>query len=171
MDGRRLAGQVAPATTAASDVPKWPATRAPCAGLTALRHLDLSSNRLASPALASACCSGLTCLRLASNRLTADGGSCAGWLPPLPSLLQLDISRNSLTGLEGLATAAPLLRVLAATGNRIACLPPAMHLPFLQELWLGGNALEAVPAWPWLPSLQALYLNDNRLASLAAMQV
>ena len=82
------------------------------AGLTALRRLDLSGNQLTSAGLAAtglAACGGarLTSLCLSGNRLT----DLASWMGPLPSLLHMDVGGNAITGLQGLAQAAPLLQV------------------------------------------------------------
>lgn len=50
----------------------------------------------------------------------------------------LDVSRNQLTQLHGLA-AFPLLQSLVASNNRIAQFPPQLLNPLLRELWLNGN--------------------------------
>lgn len=94
----------------------------PCrAGLSALRALDLSAIRLTGAALLAAdfpaCGARLTALRLGGNRLA----DVASWLVPLPSLLHLDVSRNELASLEGLAAAAPLLQASGAAGAGLGC--------------------------------------------------
>ena len=129
--------------------------------LTGLVALSLADNQLTTVAPLAAL-TRLTRLSLAGNPLRDLASQ-----PLLPSLLHLDVSGCHLSSLDGLGAAAPLLLGLAASGNRLSCLPADLGLLFLRELWLPGNQIGPVARWPWLPSLQALHLQDNAVSSLA----
>lgn len=63
------------------------------------------------------------------------GTGCCG------QLQWLDVSRNQLTQLHGLA-AFPLLQTLLASDNRISAFPTQLPTVLLRELWLNGNRHE-----------------------------
>ena len=54
------------------------------------------------------------------------------------ALRWLDVSRNRLAALHGLA-AFPVLQTLVASDNNIAAFPDPLPTVFLRELWLNGN--------------------------------
>ena len=88
----------------------------------------------------------------------------------LLSLTTLDISRNALTTLEGLAPLCRTLVRLDASANNIASVTPLLEAdaPFaaLEVLRLQGNVIRDLPAvlqLARLPKLRAIYLRDQNL--------
>ncbi|MYG50021.1 MAG: leucine-rich repeat protein [Gemmatimonadales bacterium] len=163
-------------------------------GLTGLRRLDLSRNRIGElPDGAFADLSSLTFLSLEGNPLTElDPGDFAG----LSRLSRLNLRSTRLTGLPSrvfsdlanlrqlylhdggqIAELAPdafaglaSLELLWLNNNRLTELPPEVFadLTSLKELWIWWNHLADLPPGVFsdLSNLESLFVNTNRLTEL-----
>eukprot|EP00767_Chilomastix_cuspidata_P003867 gnl/Chilomastix_cuspidata/3999.p1 GENE.gnl/Chilomastix_cuspidata/3999~~gnl/Chilomastix_cuspidata/3999.p1 ORF type:complete len:651 (-),score=61.56 gnl/Chilomastix_cuspidata/3999:1953-3905(-) len=104
-------------------------------------------------------------LNLAGNRIVRIEN-----LRLLRSLKHLDISNNRVASLRPIATQAPNLRVLIASGNNISDFQSTGALRFLEVLDLRSNRITVVPPRPMLRclgKLQKLDLAFNSLSSIA----
>lgn len=101
-----------------------------------------------------------------SNNLLVSLPEDAHWR----NLVALDISLNSITSLEGLASAAPNLVRLDARLNEIEVVPLELaNMRFLAELLLSGNRIEAIGSLRRATGLERLELAGNRLRGLEAV--
>lgn len=136
----------------------------------ALRHLDLSSNEISflQPGVFQAL-SHLEHLNLAYNRLALSTGG----LGPLPHLMSLDLSGNSLySGLvERLLGEAPALHTLTLAENSLTRLARQTFwgTPALERLDLHSNVLMDIEdgAFEALPHLAHLNLSRNSLTCIS----
>ena len=114
--------------------------------------------------------SGLRVLDLSNNRLSSWPSAL---LDGLPNLISLRLGGNRLRELPSGALAAhPRLIGLHLAGNGLTGLPPGAfrELAALRRLDLSGNALAELPgdAFAGLSGLRALHLNGNLLTELPA---
>lgn len=132
------------------------------AALARLTSLDVSNNRLA--ALPASLPGALATLLAGGNALAE---LPASWPP---ALAVLSVERNVLAALPAGLAECPL-RVLVASGNRLAGLPDALGtLPSLEVLHVDGNQIAALPeaaATGW-PRLGEALFQENRLKALPA---
>ena len=77
-------------------------------------------------------------------------------------LIRLDISKNQLTSLDGVAMNTSL-RWLSAAGNALTSADALKDLEHLEVLNLGRNQLEGKVAMGRLRALKALIANDNQI--------
>ena len=86
----------------------------------------------------------------------------------LPSLTELNLSNNCLTGLPASVGAMTRLRALSACHNKLSGLPPSLWTcSSLEGLWLSHNALDCLPeALGQLQSLAVLDVAHNRVSAL-----
>uniref|UniRef100_F7E2C1 Transforming growth factor beta activator LRRC32 n=1 Tax=Equus caballus TaxID=9796 RepID=F7E2C1_HORSE len=141
---------------------------------TAIRHLDLSTNEISflQPGVFQAL-PHLEHINLAHNRLAVGTALSTGGLGPLPHVLSLDLSGNSLySGLvERLLGEAPALRSLSLAENSLTRL--ARHTfggtPALERLDLHSNVLMDIEdgAFDALPRLAHLNLSRNSLTCIS----
>nr|KAG5703064.1 hypothetical protein BaRGS_016225 [Batillaria attramentaria] len=156
-----------------------------CAGLTSLKVLDLSHNRIASVSLGTDTpLSQVTHLNLSGNMLTSLTPDVIVHLASLKvvdlsdnllhhvaelhvpqALLTLDLSRNSLRSVPVFRGASGL-RVLRLSRNSITTLMQLNELQGLQELDLSHNTLSHIhpDAFTALSNLRVLEVAHNRLA-------
>lgn len=96
-----------------------------------------------------------------------------GDLAACSKLGRLDVSKNSLTSLDGVAS-VPSLRWLSAASNNLASAPGAgaalKELASLEVLNLGRNRLEGKLSVGRLQALKALILNDNQLTLVGGLE-
>ncbi|XP_072776661.1 leucine-rich repeat and calponin homology domain-containing protein 4 isoform X2 [Taeniopygia guttata] len=141
----------------------FPAAAARRWDLSDTTQADLSRNRFAE--VPEAAC------RLVSLEALSLHHNCLRSVPPaianLHSLAHLDLSRNQLSSLPACLCLLPL-RVLNASNNRLARLPPNLGtLRTLRQLDVGGNRLRALP--PGLGQLRALRDLSVRRNELAVL--
>ncbi|KAJ9520064.1 hypothetical protein QJQ45_030140, partial [Haematococcus lacustris] len=110
------------------------------AGLTALRQLSLSGNRI--------------------NTLPDQLFHC------MTHLTEFVAAGNQLTKVPSSLGAATALVKLALNGNRLKGLTSLEGLGALKELWLQGNQLQRLPDLQGLQALTSLSVADNRLTQL-----
>ncbi|KAK9852591.1 hypothetical protein WJX84_007185 [Apatococcus fuscideae] len=89
-------------------------------------------------------------------------------LPGLEHLTRLDLSRNHLSRLDGLAACASL-KWLNLACNQISSLGPIATLSTLQVLNAGSNQLKGTIGLASLTSLGALILPDNQLTGITGL--
>ncbi|KAK2504497.1 hypothetical protein MC885_011996 [Smutsia gigantea] len=141
---------------------------------TALRHLDLSTNEISflQPGVFQAL-PHLERLNLARNRLAVGSMLSTSGLGPLPHVMSLDLSGNSLySGLvERLLGEAPALRALSLAENSLTRLTRHTFwgTPVLERLDLHSNVLMDIEdgAFETLPHLAHLNLSRNSLTCIS----
>lgn len=85
------------------------------------------------------------------------------------SLEVLDLSGNALSTLPPDFCRLQRLRVLFASGNRFACLPPVLgDCAALSQVGFRATGMQALPAESLPPQLRWLTLTDNQLSQLPA---
>ncbi|KAK9841488.1 hypothetical protein WJX74_006677 [Apatococcus lobatus] len=89
-------------------------------------------------------------------------------LPGLPQLTRLDLSRNQLSRLDGLAACASL-KWLNLASNHVSSIGPLASLSNLQVLNLGSNQLKGTIGLASLTALGALILPDNQLTGITGL--
>ncbi|XP_039571243.1 leucine-rich repeat and calponin homology domain-containing protein 4-like [Passer montanus] len=141
----------------------FPAAAARRWDLSDTTQADLSRNRFGEVPEAACRLPSLEGLSLHHN--------CLRSVPPaianLQALAHLDLSRNQLSSLPACLCLLPL-RVLNASNNRLAALPPNLGaLRTLRQLDVGSNRLRALP--PGLGQLRALRDLSVRRNQLAAL--
>ncbi|XP_021564419.1 leucine-rich repeat-containing protein 32 isoform X2 [Carlito syrichta] len=146
----------------------------PLGSYTALRRLDLNTNEInfLQPGVFQAL-PHLEHLSLAHNRLAMGPAPSAGGLGPLPHMVSLDLSGNSLySGLvERLLGEAPGLRSLSLAENSLTRLTRHTFrgAPALERLDLHSNVLMDIEdgAFEALPRLTLLNLSRNSLTCIS----
>ena len=119
---------------------------------------------LALDALRSGAMAGTRELRLAGLGLTELPREVFGLADTLEVL---DLSGNALTALPDDFARLTRLRVLFASGNRFARLPPVLGAcPALSQIGFRGSGLREIPAEALPPRLRWLTLTDNALKSV-----
>ena len=145
----------------------------PSCCLLSLRSLSARANQIKhlSSRLGEKSVPFLESLSLYQNRITHIPDD---FLRGLDCLISLDLGRNRLSdeiSLGKTLSAAPTLRCLVLSQNRLKRLPHPLGLPLLKELWLTGNDVTSTEGWSrnddvWLPCLWNLHLQDNCISTI-----
>ena len=157
-------------------------------GLSNLSILTLNTNKLSSlPPLTKL--SRLQRLDVYHNQISHV--TLEDLLGAAPSLTHLDLGRNRLEHVDGVAlSTCQLLSHLVLSQNKLKAAPYPLYLPFLRTLWLSGNRISGLGEWSrrykhrvvdralleglptdcssplFLPMLEKLYLQDNVLVTI-----
>jgi Leucine-rich repeat (LRR) protein len=130
------------------------------AGLTRLRGLYLSKNRISNLQVLS------NLVRLKYLDLSHNAASDVSPLAPLTNLLTLNLSNNDIRSVDGLSSLTRLTS-LQLSKNQIGSVSPLAALSALTTLDLSGNSVVDSSALSTLTALTTLNLSDNQVVDVS----
>ena len=132
--------------------------------LTSLTTLELSGNALSDLSPLSGL-TGLQRLYLTDNAITS---SDLNAITGLTALIDLDLSKNKVTGLTALANFTQL-KELSLNDNNITDVNPLAALTVLENLYLADNAIVDIEPLTGLANLKVLWLEGNPIVNTAPL--